>query len=182
MEIRKVNDLFVTECMCFPRSGHHALKDVLQTYFGERLVYCEIYHDPVEKQISLESQTNYQKNHDFDGGALVLDSRKYLVQIRDPVDALLSRWQLDTRSGERPNTEQAFRDAMEKWNVCYARFVAKWVWSEVANRLIVRYNDLVTHPYDTVVHAIQFMQGFQNYDASKLKSALAEFPIEAETA
>ena len=174
--LRKINDLFVTECICYPRSGHHALKEVLAAYFGERLNYCEMYRDPVEKRIGPDSQTNYQKNHDFELNTPVMD-RKYIVQVRDPIDAIVSRWNLELRSGEAKENEWDFRNSASDWSHYYSSFCDRWLWTDHQHRLVVRYLDLVTAPFRTVAHVIQFMQGFQNFDASKLNAALALFPI-----
>ena len=63
--LRKINEIYVTEVITFPRSGHTWLSRILKYYFKEKLIYCEKYMDK-ENIIDLNQNTNLQKNHDFD--------------------------------------------------------------------------------------------------------------------
>ena len=171
-EISQINGLFVTECVSFPRSGHHLLHDTLTYYFGERLVYCEMYRQPESDRIGGESKTNYQKNHDFDLLTEIRSDRKYIVQVRDPLEAFASRWEMNIRVGKLNDTEQEFISTMHEWTTYYCGFIKKWVLSPVPNRLIVHYRDLIEHSEDVVSHVIQFIQGFPNTDNERIRSAI----------
>lgn len=175
-EIRKVSGLFVTECICFPRSGHHMLQSILTKYFDGQIGYCELYLDSPETRIENCPSTNFQKNHDFDLDTPIKDDRKYLVQIRDPIDALASRWELDTRTGMLPSSKEIYQVEMAKWAAYWSGFFAKWVIADVPSRLVVRYRDLLQHPVDSISHVIQFMRGRQNVDAEALQAAIEQFP------
>lgn len=180
MSLRRVNDLYVTESICYPRSGHQMLLDILQEYFGKRLVYCEIYKDG-EHAIDVDEHTNYQKNHDFDLNTFIKGDRKYLVQVRDPLDSLASRWEMQTREGSVTDGEEDWRRSMKEWAIFWSGFVNKWVFSPVPNRLIVRYEDLLNNPMDTAANAIQFIEGRPNTDIPKLRATLDRFPMRQRT-
>ncbi len=175
MNIRKVNRLCVTESICYPRSGHQMVLDVLQAYFGERLVYCEVYLNP-DHQIDLDPATNYQKNHDFDGATRVQDDRKYLVQIRNPIDAIASRWAMERRAeteiGNRPWQINA-----AEWAEYWAHFFTKWVVRPVPNRLVVRYEELLDYPIDVLSNIIQFVQVEPHTDIALLTKTLKDYPV-----
>lgn len=174
--VRIVNGLFVTESICYPRSGHQALLDVLRDYFGPSLNYCELYQNP-EGQIDRHPFTNYQKNHDFDSETRVRADRNYLVQVRNPLDAMGSRWELELRAGTLQDTDAEYGRVMAEWAGYWSRFVSKWLFSPVPHRLIVGYEDLLMSPHDVVGNVIQFLTGSPHIDTVKLTASLDRYPI-----
>lgn len=162
-----------TECISYPRSGHHALVDILRVYFGDSLVYGEIYRDPEATLESLANcpRVNYQKNHDFDlATSPSRTDRQYLVQVRNPLESIESWEVYDRRVGHIPDSPEARVDF-------WAAFVKKWVFSEIPNRLVVWYEDLVGAPVETCVSVIQFLTRTQNVDMQLLTKSLAELPL-----
>lgn len=176
-DLRTVNGLFVVENVCFPRSGHHMVYDVVRSYFGNRLSYCELYLQP-ERQIDLCPETNYQKNHDFGLDTPVAKDRKYLVQIRNPVHAITSRWAMESRTSASV-AESGWETSAKEWAVYWAGFFSKWILSPIPNRIIVQYEDVLTNPMDTMTTIIQFIQGVQNIESDRLYQCLQRFPIVA---
>lgn len=171
MENEFSKTLLPTECISYPRSGHHALVDVLRVYFGDNFVYGEIYRDPNATLGSLVPPVNYQKNHDFD---LQTDSaatdRQYLVQVRNPLESLES-WEIyDKRVGH-------ISDSAETRVDFWAAFVKKWIFADVSPRLVVWYEDLVGAPVETCVSVIQFLTRTQNVDMQLLERALETLPL-----
>lgn len=171
-DLRKSDDLFVTECICYPRSGHHLLYSLLDGYFGERLHHGEIYRDP-ESHIDKNPQTNFQKNHDFDLQTPIRTDVKYIIQIRDPIDSLASYWELSTRTGDVPDTQEAYNACAKTWLEHWTGLMLKWVVPKLENRLIVRYRELVEFPNEVLTNVIQFMQGYQNVAHEGVRRALA---------
>jgi hypothetical protein len=162
-----------TECISFPRCGHHALTEVMRFYFAENFHYGEIYRDGA--RIGEGSPTNWQKNHDFNLDTPVLPDRNYIVQIRNPLEAIESWEKLDTRvAGQVVDTCEHRIDF-------YANFVKKWLYSPVPWRLVVWYEDLMARPVATVTSVIQFVTRTQNVDVARLQEALFEFPLERRT-
>jgi len=172
MENEFCKTLVPTECISYPRSGHHALVNVLKVYFAETFVYGEIYRDPHAMLGCQFPPVNYQKNHDFDLKTPVnLDnSRQYLVQVRNPLESLESWETYDLRVGATPDTPE---NRVDFW----AAFVKKWVLYPIPNRLVVWYEDLVGAPVETCTAVIQFLTRTQNVDEQLLSRALMAHPL-----
>ena len=166
--------LIPTECISYPRSGHHALTNVLGGYFGEHFHYGEMYREGAVA-IGPGSPTNWQKNHDFGLATPVLPDRNYIVQVRNPLESIESWEKLDLRLVGSATDSQENR--VDFW----AGFVKKWVLGPVPHRLVVWYEDLMEQPLATVTSVIQFVTRTQNVDVAKLQQALREFPLERRT-
>lgn len=168
-----------TEAVTFPRSGHHLLKDILEYYFDGQLKYCSLYSDP-GMQLGTSPLTNFQKNHDFDLVTPVLDNRKYIVQIRDPIDAIESWFHLHRRTTGLCGTGLPEHSQWKEFCSCkikyYSRFVDKWVFNHVPNRIVVSYYDLLHRPENTVTSVIQHLVGTADISSKRLVEALEKFP------
>lgn len=170
MENEFCKTLVPTECISYPRSGHHALVDVLRVYFGEALVYGEIYRDPAAILGAGDPPVNYQKNHDFDLQTPVLADRRYIVQVRNPLESIESWEVFDRRVGAVPDSHEVRLDF-------WAAFVKKWVFAEMPSRLVVWYEDLVERPHETCTAVIQFLTMTQNVDTALLSMSLQRAKI-----
>ena len=163
-----------TECISFPRSGHHALTEVLRFYFAENFHYGEIYRNGTALGEGTPP-TNWQKNHDFNLTTPILPDRNYVVQVRNPLEAIESWEKLDQRVTGK------IVDACTNRMAFYCQFVKKWLYEPVPFRLVVWYEDLMARPVPTVTSVIQFMTRTQNVDVARLQEALFEFPLERRT-
>lgn len=163
---------YPTECISYPRSGHHALVEVLRAYFKENFHYCETYreHLPSDLMGAPGSVTNYQKNHDFKLDTPVLTDRQYLVQVRNPLESIESWNELDRRVGHPPDTEE---NKLDFW----VAFVKKWLLTPIPNRLVVYYEDLMATPTQTCVSILQFLTKTQNVDMELLERSLKQAPL-----
>jgi len=163
-----------TKNICFPRSGHHALSDVLLAYFGEEMHYCEHYLQP-EKRMAICPDTNFEKDHDLDLEVPVIKDFRYLVQIRNPINCLSSWKTMSERVGGRPLApDWVERKGLDYWT----SFAKKWVFSRIeAPRLVVTYERMLQYPFEICTQVIQFVTGIQNVDSKKLRGALCDFPI-----
>lgn len=164
--------LYRTLNVCFPRSGHHALSDVLLDYFGTDLKYCERYLNP-DRRLSVCPETNFEKTHDFDLLDEFPDGCRLLVQVRNPFKALDSWNALSIRTTGSCWGEKELQMKLEFWTA----WVSKWVVSKKVPRLLVPYERLVESPMLVCRSVIQFMTGIQNVDAIRLHDSLAKFPI-----
>src|SRR5580698_984672 len=88
-----------------PRSGHHFLQNLMTTYYGPELYYCEFYN-PANccKNVPCtrrgEHKVIYQKNHDTDLALSPnVDDALYIIQYRHPVPEALSDRELDLQDG-----------------------------------------------------------------------------------
>lgn len=172
--------IYKTEAITFPRSGHHLLKNILEYYFDGQLHYCSLYSDPPEVQLGVSLLTNFQKNHDFDLATPVSADRKYIVQIRDPIDAIESWFHMARRTTELcgvgvPEHSQWKEFCSGKMGY-YVQFVDKWIFNHVSNRLIISYSDLLHRPENAITSVIQHMCGTADISSKRLVEALEKFP------
>jgi hypothetical protein len=170
-----------TACVSFPRSGHHALKNVLCEYFGPGFGYCDNYLDPPERRLENCEETVFQKEHDL-GLSIPILPYRHLIQIRDPIHSIQSWIDFDSTVGAanaNPSREEwaaVFKTRTALW----CEWFSKWVLSPIWPRLVVPYQSLITRPYETCANVILFMTG-EHEDARRLADALAKFPIVPQT-
>lgn len=163
----------------FPRSGHHALKAVLENYFGDQLVYCDNYRCRPENRLTVDPKTNYQKEHDLElTHPEDLPGVRYLIQIRNPIAAIGSWIDFDARVSNVPVLSRdewraSFQSKLDFWYKWFSKWV---VFNSSASRLVVPYSHLIQAPYRTCESVIQYMTG-DHPEASRLYSALERSPI-----
>ncbi|UCD74853.1 MAG: hypothetical protein JSV91_13835 [Phycisphaerales bacterium] len=146
-----------TECMTFPRSGHHLLQGLLSRYFCEQdFVYCEMYTDP-EHVLDLDDQTNFQKNHDLELTTPIRDDRQYLVQIRYPIESIVSWYRSNCDKNQVADSPGAWTNFAIERVAFWMCFYRKWVLDYVPDRLIVNYADLVEHSTVTLEAVVRFL-------------------------
>ena len=166
-----------TECVTFPRSGHGLLQKLLHRYYRDgELVYCESYADP-ERMLDNDPRTNFQKNHDLELETPVRDDRQYLVQIRFPVESIVSWYGLACeRDGlvDAPASWTSF--AIQKASF-WMGFYRKWVMEHVPQRLVVNYADLVGEPVVTLRRVVEFL-GEASPDVERLRECCAAERVE----
>lgn len=160
-----------TENICFPRSGHGLLRNLLQGYFGADFVYCEAYFDG-EHTLDYDDATNYQKNHDLELITPVRDDRQYLVQVRYPIESLISWFKFNCAHGREQDTPVAWTNFAIQKAAFWMRFYRKWVLDDVRNRLVVNYADLVDDPVETLASTVRFL-GDEDPDRARLEAACA---------
>lgn len=137
-----------------PRSGHHYLVSLFERLLGTELRYCETYNvDGCCRQVPCSLATShrflFQKNHDHDLAVPAdLEGVTYVVQLRDPVMAILSdREYLAACEGEALAADRDEHVSwLASWVVYFERFYRKWVEADAprGNRVFVDYDDLVT--------------------------------------
>ena len=103
-----------------PRSGHHLLVALLWNYFKHgQFLYCEAYTyseccgqvpcNAVLRRAKREFGTDVrlrlfmQKSHDIDHEIMVRPAERYVVQLRDPAQAVIGRLRWEMTSGSRNN-------------------------------------------------------------------------------
>lgn len=139
------------ESISLPRSGHALTTELLQAYFGPSFVYSGEWPGPG----NWTEGVHFQKNHDFDLDTPILQDRWYLVQVRDVFDAMWSWQQMTVRQDGVPDTVETFREIFRAKLNYWSRFLEKWVLSDIPNRVILRYRDLVNNPAHSLGVAIQ---------------------------
>lgn len=151
--------IYKTACVSFPRSGYHALQAVLTHYFGE---------DP-----------GYGEEHDISAdGPGPVPGIQYLIQVRNPIEAIQSWTDLDARFGlpDRNSTRALWSTDFRMKAEIWLKWYQKWVIADIPQRLVVFYNRLLANPYGVSESVIQFLT-HEQVDPIKLKAALETFPI-----
>ena len=178
LAIEFVDGIAKTEAVTFPRSGHHLLKNILEYYFDGSLHYCSVHEDSEDLRLGVHPLTNFQKNHDFDLKTKVTDDRRYLIQVRDPMDSVESWIHLTQRIGTNGTTLPVYNswkvDIMDKLNY-WIGFIEKWVVNHVPNRLVVSYQDLLNRPESVVTSVIQHLRGKAEVDGKRVKESIDKF-------
>ena len=155
-------------CVSYPRSGHHMLVRLLTGYFGDALHYCE-YYEHCQQSPCSDPLTNFQKNHDFDLALPNDAGRRYIIQYRHPVTAIISWFELALKNGwkhdVREDTRECFarflRDKMQYWR----GFVRKWVID----------ND---HPATVVLPYVQFSDQPESHFRQVLELIAPGHPVD----
>jgi len=122
------------QCISFPRSGHHLLVNCLVRYFGNELsfdsrsvetgtdrshfscgefIYCE-YYTHCRKIPCSNLKTTFQKSHDFDLTLPNIAGQYYIVQYRNPKDAIASNFKLETQVFKKVKNSKKFREKYYK--------------------------------------------------------------------
>ena len=153
-------------CVCFPRSGHHLLTNILFKYFSKNaeflefsgessskrcsevinagnLFYCE-YYNHCRSFPCTDKNTNFQKNHDYD---LLLNIQKgyyYIVLYRNPIESIVSLYEHITSD---PYKNKMFGHAIgygkSDWEafakeamVYWKNFIKKWIFPNSNNEFL----------------------------------------------
>jgi len=167
-----------------PRSGHHFLQNLLTSYYGQDMHYCEFYTPPgCCKSIPCTMRGNYrvifQKSHDRDlkvptdiGDAL------YLIQYRHPVPEALSDRELELRDGlgRRNLAYRATRENYAYWlatkAIYYRKFHDKWMVKRTPNAVYMDYPDLSKDPEAMIRPVISWASG--SIDEARLAQVIGQ--------
>lgn len=142
----------------FPRSGHRFLKDHLAVILGSKFKYFDHYRD------DNVFEHNFVKTHDFqwEGQNILLDKfptpRKYLVQVRHPLESIISYYEFRLHWGtlnidDREAFQRHLNSQLAKWR----RFCNTWVLPEIESKLVVTYNDLYEAPSAQIKKILEFI-------------------------
>lgn len=165
-----------TEIMCFPRSWHHYLIDLLTEYYGAALRYCEYYSHPAGA-LNVCEETHLQKNHDFDLATEKKQDRKYLIQVRDPLEAINSHFELEPHYAYPTDPYEVF---FKKRITHYAAFVEKWVLAkDLPHKMVLHYSDLTAFPVQSVFKVLQFISD-DFPDLKAIQRAVKKHPSRAK--
>lgn len=132
----------------FPRSGHHMTIQMLRSYFGDDLRYVARY----ETDLQNHPETNLVKSHDFELVDVPTDEWKYIVLLRDPLEAIQSWYDLEVGDEKKSCEQDAFfKEKLEFWK----GFVEKWVIGQQKRALIFHYRQMTTRPIPTLARVIR---------------------------
>ena len=161
-------------CATFPRSGHHYLVNLLSAVLHSKLVYCESY------TTGIVDGANLIKDHDFELNRVADTSENYIIQIRHPLNAIISLFEQRLRMNVLSDTLADWELHAQREMAYWVNFYSKWVLgvagSNAFQAVLIRYEDLVTNPSVPVTAAIRHL-GFSpppNLQNDSLQTALSQ--------
>jgi hypothetical protein len=139
----------------FPRSGHSLLLRLLLAYFGSGFNYCEFYNGcrswPCRRPLS-----NFQKCHDLRLDTPQRPDLRYIIQIRHPWPAIVSRFRLKLARGSVKDTMESWEQHRRKHLPYYTGFVERWALAgEGLHRVLVPYHRLIDRPVDIFAEIVR---------------------------
>jgi len=167
-----------------PRSGHHFLQNMLSSYYGDTIFYCEFYNPKnccktVPCTQRGQHSVIYQKNHDRD---LMLrqdvQDALYIVQYRHPVPEALSDRELDLEDGiGRRSVDYRLTSDYYSWwlatkAVYYRKFHDKWLANPMPNTVYLDYTKLSKDPVGSLKPIIEWASG--SFDEARLNRVVEE--------
>lgn len=142
------NGLYRTMLVSIPRSGHHLLVRGITEGCDHKIVYSEYYS--CVHNFNLCQYVNLQKDHDFKLHSPVDDALRYIILYR-PFDQAVRSWH---KSIESDDTVEDFIKSKQGY---FDGFIHKWVTSDVKNRIIIQYDDLINDLETITVEACNHM-------------------------
>lgn len=165
----------------FPRSGHHMLIRRLTEYFSiiscsdvcirnrsrktndidtskNSFVYCEFY-TTCQTIPCIDERCSFQKSHDFSLDVPIKKELHYLVQIRNPIDAITSLFELSLKTGwyNLKDTQECWELFFDDQLVFYRNFYNKWVVQKKNNIDIFWYDSFLENPVPHLIRAIELL-------------------------
>jgi hypothetical protein len=185
--MKKINGIYITKCVSFPRSGHNWLTSILNSYFTKRFNYCEMYLNP-ESTIDVCENTNYQKSHDFGLDEPIVHNIKYVIQTRNFDDTCLSYYRTqklnvktiwDSKYCIQRKVDQPYVDTNTTEYITYKNsiknyydgFKSKWISSNLPNSIIIHYENMVNNPIKEISSVISFITD-EDINYEKLKNII----------
>jgi len=189
--------------MCYPRSGHGILANVLKDYYAESVknkkthfcdsVKCCGHKMPCKKSNELNLDLVYHKNHDFGSRVSnVVDSDIiYIIQYRKSVQEQINayyRYTTDSKPDSKHylRTEQYYtkknktgylKYLKRKTNFSgYQSFMNKWVWNNKnPNTYFLEYDSFMDDPFKHLSNIIKAVD--ESVDEDKLKKIIEKWNI-----
>lgn len=186
----------------FPRSGQHLLIWILQKYFSKNPEFNG--HNP-QKVVKAgdfyacqrggnnhcdfypcaDLRTTYQAQHlvySFDGRfdtPIENKSANYLLQYRNPIYSVLSLVGYGNEGTVRTPEEylEIIIDTVFWWRIWVNRWVIPYVSLNASNRLLVKYEDLVNNPKNTIPKVIKYIEPNEEIDFELLDKVIANLDI-----
>lgn len=167
----------------FPRSGHRFLRELCMGYYAKEMYFFDSYSQNMIVDGRLEKNTtlpaNYIKTHDFDlqGFNVFKDlfpiRRKYIVQVRHPLEAIASYYEFALKNNEvlkdsQKNWEIFLREKLAYWKA----FCATWLAEESSSVLLVTYENLYHATEHELKRVIQFISDEQIIDEQRILSLI----------
>jgi hypothetical protein len=190
----------------FPRSGHGAVRTIVELYFGGAFVYCDVNHTDscgCESVPCINQKRTYSKNHDFAlrrppkqprglrqrlnhrlrrrkvGGVPIISTERYFIQYRRPVSAISSNFKLHLSAYPDHNHRAGWEKFAFKDLFYWNRFIDKWVLGFPAHArppLYVSYESLLADPHARLRDILK-LHSDGPLDEARVEQVLQRAPI-----
>jgi hypothetical protein len=134
----------------FPRSGHQLLVGMMQKYYGDEMVYCEMYSHCGQVWCP-DPETTVQRTHDLDLDVPIDLDVDYVIQLRNAGAAIEAWYKSAVAEGE---TDLSWPDFKEEKMAFYDAWIRKWTKPNGPDAPHIRYEILVEHPAAVLCAAI----------------------------
>lgn len=152
-----------------PRSGHHVMEMMLRASLRERFRYCEFYTEPgccgaipcIRRQEF--ASRNYvlfmQKSHDMKAeDPLPNGVDVILIQMREPTLRSLSNYELDLRFHNLAHSTAYLQYFLATEALYDVRFYHKWIKRKHDKAWLLRYEDLLLNPNDSLARLLKRLE------------------------
>ena len=170
----------------FPRSGHHMLKDVLESIFHashQHWHYCENY----QKRHACHDGHNVRKSHDFDVNLYPTPGEAYIVLVRrNRLQQLEAYYRFNCKmvagTAHSEPCSMSVREFFDANRIYYNIFYNKWY--KLAEQFpeqvyFTFYEDILDRPLGSVQHILKFLTKFSGHEASTLHDVSKIWDIRA---
>ena len=176
-----------TQGISFPRSGHGVVYNILKSYFGSKMKYCDPNNKTnrycnCKKVPCVNPNTTFAKNHDFEvlngQGLPIRENTRYFIQYRSPIQAIISNfylYQKNTNNSGRYFWTQFAYDQLDYW----IAFIDKWIFQlPNVNKMnqTCSYEELIADPFGTISKIIKFMSD-EPLDINKIRKILNQIKV-----
>jgi len=161
-----MSNVLPTINVCYPRSGHRFLRNILKDYFKEDLKFRANYWSTQRSTGSYIQEANYIKDHDLQLrnnkiGIPIQENSRYLVQYRHPLGSLMSYFEFTVKRGTTKDDPESW-DRFIEFNINYwKRFIDKWCLSvpdyAAPHMHRVAYEDLYANTSSVAAGVVKFL-------------------------
>lgn len=159
----------------WPRSGHHLAVRLLQAALGEGFGYCQHYHTSAAccgRLPCTRADIHLSKSHDFAADLPRDPGRRYLVQWRDFLPAVVSDFELVVRAGGEDSRAGFLHHASHRFGAWQA-FRSRWVdWALARGQPVLRYEDLTADPKAALARLLAAFAPGRAHDPARLEAAV----------
>jgi len=180
-----LKDTYPVQSVSIPRCGHHMTVRFLCSYRRAMdprhpMTYCEFYHaNPgqvcCKAMPCVRPGMQLQKSHDFSGQVPILRSRRYIIQVRDPLPSVISHFEYLVRVKRKPDTAEAWM-ALALAQVDYLEmFLNRWVvdFPEGIDHLYTDYDDLMRDPSGEMERLVAYLWPHETPNHAAIQQSLS---------
>ena len=135
-------------------------------------VYCE-YYTHCKEHPCTRPETNFQKSHDFKLTFKNKTNNFYIIQYREPISQLISRYKFLCKTNRLLRKEEAWRRFFKENINYYSKFIKKWIkTNQNQNVYYLKFENFISDPTKKVKEIILFQDPRRKIDRISLDRAI----------